>query len=276
MSRLFGSTTTSDRIALAIAAIALGFAFLPAQIKMPLLLPLQTAILAPLRGSNEMIRNLTNLRYQNQQLASLAMRLAVENARLRSLANDTSPSSKLSTLPLVRAAVIARDLTTFRSYLVISAGTIVGVHPGCPVVTPNGVVGKTIACGPHQSLVQTLLATDCRVAVVNLRSRVPALTRVNADGTLTLDYVAKDADYRVGDTVVTAGLGGIFPRGIVVGSVASIPTSSTGLFQQIKLRPAAELATLTEVFVVIVPDTLVTGWLANLAPLEVTIPEGSD
>ncbi len=276
VSRIFSSTNTSDRISLAIVAIALGFVLLPARIKMPLLLPLQTVILAPLRGSNEIIRTLTSLRHQNQQLADLAIRLAIENARLRSLTNDTSPSSKPSTLPLVRATVIARDLTTFRSYLVISAGTIAGVHQGCPVITANGVVGKTIACSPHQSLVQTLLATDCRVAVVNLRSRVPALTRVDADGMLALDYVSKDADYRVGDTVVTAGLGGIFPRGIVVGFVTSIPASSTGLFQQIKLRPAAELTTLTEVFVIIIPDTLVTGWLANLVPLEVAIPEGLD
>jgi rod shape-determining protein MreC len=200
----------------------------------------------------------------------------VENARLQSASQTTGPEPRVS-LALTRAPVIGRDLATFEHWLVISRGTLHGVRPGAPVVTPDGVCGMVIACGAHQSLVQTLLAPESRVAVLNLRTRVPALARPDRAGRLVLDYAPKESDFKMGDTVVTAGLGTVFPKGLGVGEVVAVPDRPDDLFKPVTIRPFADISRIEQVFVISLPENpdlgVETGWLENLARPEVGIPE---
>jgi rod shape-determining protein MreC len=96
--------------------------------------------------------------------------------------------------------------------------------------------------------------------------------RADPDGSLVLDYVPKDADYRVNDTVVTAGLGGVFPKGLGVGTVTSVPEQAA-MFQPVRIRPFVNIPALQEVFILDLPDSIPGGWLDNLAPPEVAIPD---
>jgi len=276
VSRINRPSSWPDRVALGLVALAFIVLILPFRVKGPVLAPLGTVLLAPLRGAALVSRTLGNLTSENRRLTELATQLAVENARLASLAAADTSRPAFS-LPMVRAQVIARDLATFERYLVVSRGSASTVRPGCPVITANGVAGKVIACGPHQSLVQTLYATDCRISVANARSRVPALTRSDPLGRLLLDYVPRESDFKVNDTVVTAGLGGIFPKGLRVGTVISVPRRVGEMFQPVEIRPFVNIATLQEVMVIVLPDSVVSyspdGWLENLGPKEVSIPD---
>lgn len=268
-------TARHDRIAWLAILVGVALLLLPHRLRLAISQPLQVVLLAPLRLGAALSRSAHDARSENERLSLLAARLAVENARLES----ASPASGLEPrveLRLTRASVISRDLATFERWFVISRGTRHGLKPGEPVITPDGVCGKVVACGPHQSLVQTMLAPESRIAVLNLRTRVPALARPDRAGRLLLDYAPKESDFELGDTIVTAGLGTVFPKGLRVGVVVAVPDRPDALFKPVAIRPFADVSRVEQVFVAALPDTVSpgagTGWLENTARPEVSIP----
>ncbi len=277
-----------DRLAWAVIALGFVTMLLPAQLKTALLLPVQTVLLAPNRLLARLSAAVSGLERENARLSRLAAELAVENARLRTLAGADVRVPE-DTLPALRATVIGRDWATFERYLTISLGRLSGARPGNPVVTADGVVGTLVACGDHQSLVQTLLSPSARAAVMNLRSLTPGVTKSSRDGLLDISYLPKDADYRPGDTVVTAGLGRVFPKGLPVGIVVMTPNEAPaaqfGLFKPVKVKPFVDFSRLGTVFVLRLPETAPNDvqpgkrarvWLENMIPDEVTPPEENE
>ena len=268
-------TAWQDRAAWLAIVAGLVLLCIPRPIRIAVSQPLQVALLAPLRIGAAAGQSLREARAENERLSLLAARLAIENARLEA-ASPATASQPRAGLRLTGAPVIGRDLTTFEQWLVISRGSLSGIKPGAPVITPDGVCGKVVACGQHQSLVQTLLAPESRIAVLSTRSRVPALARPDRTGRLVLDYVPKDSDFRPGDTLVTAGLGTVFPKGLNVGEVTTTPDRPDALFKPVTVRPFVDVSRIERVFVVSLPEgaQLDAGalWLDNTATPEVAIP----
>jgi rod shape-determining protein MreC len=268
-------TAWQDRAAWLVIVLGLALLLVPHRLRIAAAQPLQTTLLAPLRLATAASRSLRATQAEGERLSQLAVRLAVENARLES-ASPAVVAGPPADLVLTSAPVIGRDLTTFEHWLVISRGSLHGVRPGAPVITPDGVCGKVVASGPHQSLVQTLLAPESRIAVINLRSRVPALARPDRAGRLVLDYAPKESDFKPGDTLVTAGLGTVFPKGLMLGEVTGVPDRPEALFKPVTIRPFADVSRVERVFVISLPEGAQpdTGavWLENTAPPEVTIP----
>ncbi len=268
-------TAWQDRAAWLIILLGLVLLLLPHRLRIAAMQPFGAALLAPLRIGSEVSQSLRAARIENERLSLLAVQLAVENARLESASHaaDAQPSVGLT---LTRAPVIGRDLNTFEHWLIVSRGSLHGVRPGSPVITPDGVCGKVVACGPHQALVQTLLAPESRIAVLNLRSRIPALARPDRAGRLFLDYVPKESDFRPNDTLVTAGIGTVFPKGLRLGEVVATPDRPEALFKPVTIRPFADVSRVEQVFVITIPEAASlgpgTGWLENTARPEVGIP----
>ena len=272
------AATWQDRAAWLVIVLSLALLLIPHRLRILAVQPFQTALLAPLRLMASASQAHRDMRAENDRLSLLAARLAVENARLQAATPDTAAAPRLD-LGMTAAPVIGRDLTTFEHWLVISRGSLHGIKVGAPVITPDGVCGKVVACGVHQALVQTLLEPESRISVINLRSRVPALARPDRSGHLILDYAPKDSDFRPGDTVVTAGLGLVFPKGLRVGEVASVPDRPEALFKPVTIRPFTDVSRVERVFVLTLPEGVQSdtgaGWLENTAPAEVTIPDQS-
>ncbi len=259
-----------------VVALGLFLLILPRPARTSLALPLQTALLAPLRGARSLGTAVAGRALENRRLSRLAAELSIENARLRTLCrqSDVRPAVRPD---LVAAPIISRDLATFERQLVVSRGRRHGVLPGAAVIVPDGVVGRVVAAGEHQSLVQTILDPESRVAVYDARSQVPGLALPAGSGLLALDYVAKGADFMAGDTLLTSGIGGIFPKGLRLGVVVVALDEPARLFKTVRLRPFTVISRLEHVFVVRLPGPDSTaredGWLDNLAPVEVDIPE---
>jgi rod shape-determining protein MreC len=264
-----------DRIAWLAILVGVALLLFPHRLRLLISQPLQAVLLSPLRLATALSRSAHDTRAENERLSLLAARLAVQNARLKSASLAFGPEPRVE-LGLTRASIISRDLATFERWFVISRGTRHGLRPGEPVITPDGVCGKVVSCGPHQSLVQTMLAPESRIAVLNLRTRVPALARPNQAGRLVLEYAPKESDFRVGDTVVTAGLGTVFPKGLRVGDVVAVPDRPDALFKPVAIRPFVDISRVEQVFVVVLPDTTWSddenGWLENTVRPEVSIP----
>jgi rod shape-determining protein MreC len=156
----------------------------------------------------------------------------------------------------VGARVIGRDSTNWYSGVILNKGDRDGIRPEMGVMTPAGVVGRVVKTGPFSSMV--LLVTDPHNAITGIiqRSRDEGIVEGTAHGHARIKYLPLLAGIRVGDTVVTSGLTGGFPRGIVIGSVLSIEKEEGELFQSAEILPKADLSKIEEVLVITAPRSL--------------------
>ncbi len=252
------------------------FLLLPPQNRIRLSLPLGTILHAPLRSLVILRKHLQHLEEENNRLARMCAELAAENARLVGRPQTTSPlpSSRYS---LICSPIINRDVTTMRRWLVVSRGRRHGVFPGAPVLALEGIVGKVVAAGEHQALVQTILDPESKISVRDIRSGIIGLCRAYRNELLFLDFIDKGADVQVNDTVITAGTGQVFPAGLAVGIVQKASDHPAELFRTIIVKPFADLSRLQEVFIFrldLPPESLWTDpWLDNLAPSEIKVGE---
>lgn len=266
----------SERSAALLVALGLVLLLLPTRTHFSLSIPLGTVLHAPLRGLAALSSHLNQREAENRRLARLSAELAAENARLRNQLGHLTdaPTARYS---LIRSPIINRDPGTLQHWLTISRGRRQGVFPGAPVLAPEGIVGKVVAAGEHQSLVQTILAPESRFSALDARSRVPGLCRAHTQGLLRFDFAAKGSDVKPQDTIITAGMGLVFPRGLVVGTVQTASDLPTDLFRSVFVKPFVNIALLDQVFV-FRPDVPAESlwadpWLDNLAPQEIKVAE---
>lgn len=128
-----------------------------------------------------------------------------------------------------------------------------------PVLSPGGLVGRVIAISGPYAKVQLLTDRAAAVGGMILRTRRQGVVRGTGRGSgLELDYVPLQADVRPGDRVLTAGIDGVFPRGIPIGTVIAVEPGGQ-LFHRIQVAPAVDFGTLDQVYLLeyeAVPQTL--------------------
>jgi len=199
---------------------------------------------ADLLGENKRLRR-QNLRIQSR-LEKLA-ELDAENRRLRSLLDS---SIKVGERVLI-AELLSVDMDPFSRRIVLNKGTRDGVYSGQSLIDSNGVMGQIVHAGPFSS--NALLITDPSHALPVQAHR--SGLRAVAVGTgpmnmLELLHIPNNADLRVGDLLVTSGLGGRFPPGYPVGHIASIERDRGRPFANIRVEPTAMLERNREVLLV--------------------------
>lgn len=170
----------------------------------------------------------------------------LENERLRNLL-DFKEAEVMETLP---ARVVAEDASSWFRTVTIDKGEEHGVEEGLPVVVAEGVVGRVVRSSPR--FAKVLLVTDASSAVASLlqKNRARGVCRGQGEQ-LVFDFVLRQEDVRVGDRVVTSGMGGVFPKGLVVGHVNNVDRQVYGLFQAIEVVPAVDFSHLEEVLVLL-------------------------
>jgi len=184
-----------------------------------------------------------NIRLRNELLIASARRArllveAEENARLRGLMGATERGG----LDVQLAPILNVDLDPTRQRLLLGLGSHAGVYSGQSVIDAGGLLGQVIAVTPSTSTVLLVTDLDHAVPVLVARSGV----RLVAYGTgrsdrLQLRNIAISSDIQIGDTIITSGMGGRFPPGFPVGTVASLNPDDTHAFLIAELAPAAQL-----------------------------------
>ena len=151
----------------------------------------------------------------------------------------------------VVAKVIGYDATQWSKMIFINRGTNHKVEKKLAVMTDAGIVGHIIHSSPNSSKV--LLITDSRSAIDSLfqETRASGVTVGTGEKTCQMKFVPISAKVSVGDTVVSSGLGGVFPKGLVVGMVVDVVKKKQELFQDITVVPSAALSNLEEVVIVL-------------------------
>ena len=175
-----------------------------------------------------------------------------ENDRLRDLLKLKKAHSDFT---LVSANVTARSATSWSSTLTLSKGSGDGIAAEMCVVTATGeLVGVVTETGANWSEVTTIIDPSISLGARVSPSQDAAILTSDLDrlsrGECALSYLDSDAELSEGDTVLTSGLGGVYPAGLTIGTVAEEGTTSSGMERYAVVTPAADLGALGEVFVI--------------------------
>lgn len=193
------------------------------------------------------------LRRQNGELRARLAALEEarqENDRLRALVNFAEAKKYAS----LGARVIGRPTDPWRGVITIDRGTADGIGPGMPVLAGQGLVGQVVDASAHVARVRLITDQESGVAVLVQASRAVGVVRGSIDRRLSLDFVDSSTLPRAGDVVVTSGMGGIFPKGIVVGDVIDVETQRGDLFPTIDVRSRVPIDLIEEVLVLMGPS----------------------
>ena len=191
--------------------------------------------LSQLGAENRRLRN--ELLVNSARMARMTT-VAADNARLRNLLD----AAQRGALDVQLAPILDVDLDPARQRLVLDAGSRDGVRTGQSVIDAGGLLGQVIDVTPMHSTVLLLTDPDHAVPVAIARSgvRLVAYGRGRIDN-LALDSIPLSSDVKVGDLVVTSGLGGRFPPGFPVGTITALRPDESRAFLLGDLRPAAQL-----------------------------------
>lgn len=177
--------------------------------------------------------------------------LVAENQRLQVMLDYKKNTLQFD---LVAATVIAREPGTWFSTIVINRGSDSGLAKDMSVITPQGLVGHIVSV--YNNSAKVMLILDHRSAVGGLvqrpESRVTGIVVGQAQNTTVprMTNLARESDIIKGDIIITSGLGGIFPKGILVGEVFDIKNEEGGLLKYAEIKTAVDFSKLEEVFVI--------------------------
>lgn len=221
--------------------------------------PLQSYIVSAghyMGGIWERYISLVHVKEENERLKEEIKRLLMENERLREEAiaverlNRYLDFKKASPLDLTAVRIIGRDPSGWNYSVVIDKGRRDGIKRGMAVITPEGVVGRVIEVYGRSSKVLLIIDPNSAVDVILQRTRVRGIAKGKGNGRMELLYVAKEADVRPGDVVITSGLSGVFPKGLPVGIVTEVSGGNDTFFKYVEVRPRVDMGRIEELLVV--------------------------
>lgn len=188
---------------------------------------------------NEKLRNeLEVMRKQRVETFGLEQKLEL-------LSKAASYAQSVDAPPRV-ADVVLLDYGSWQQTLMLYVGEN-GVERQQPVVTDAGLVGRVVVPAGHYAKVQLITDRSASVGAMIERSRRQGVVRGGEQGLLEMDFVPLQEEVKVGDRVVTAGIDGVYPRGIPVGTVVSVAPGDE-LFHLIAIVPAVDLGQMDQVF----------------------------
>lgn len=153
--------------------------------------------------------------------------------------------------PTVAARVVGRKQSSLFETVLINKGSSDGISADLPVQTVYGILGRIIDVSWHVSKVLLLVDYNSNIDAVIQRNRARGILQGCGKEGCKLKYVRRTEDVKVGDIVITSGLAGVFPKGLILGTVESVKKEETGLFQEIRISPAADVTKIEEVLVVL-------------------------
>lgn len=168
-----------------------------------------------------------------------------ENIRLRSVLGFEPPTG-YSLLPAKVLAVTGDKVPT---EAVINRGYLDGVTLSEPIINEEGLLGKIISVSHSYSTVQLLTDPLNRVAVRVAESREMGIAKYVMSQGLIVDNVPYQGDVKQGDLIISSGLGGLYPPGLVVGTVIAVERPKSDPFLTVRLAPAADFNSLDELFI---------------------------
>jgi rod shape-determining protein MreC len=188
-----------------------------------------------LRRENDVLNDLLNS-YREGYL---------EGVRLRKLLDIKDGLERRT----VVARVIDNDRTSLFKTILINKGTTDGLQVGLPVLSHQGVVGRIIETSWHASRVLLLIDENSNIDALIQRSRAQGILQGAGSAGCNLKYISRAENVQTGDVVLSSGLAGVFPKGLLLGLVTGTSGAEGGLFQKIDVASTVDFGKLEEVLV---------------------------
>lgn len=199
--------------------------------------------LSGFKTENERLRRrIETLEAEKQQL----LEAEATNLRLRQLLEFRAQVPGTA----ITASIIANSATSWFQSSLVNKGSADGVRKGMAVLNSQGVVGQVVAVTGRTAKVLLLTDANSGVDVLIQRTRARGIVSGSLDNGTVLKYVKRSEDVQPGDRLVTSGMDGVFPKGMMVGAVIKVQKQNLGLFQSIEVLPAVRFDRLEEVLVV--------------------------
>jgi rod shape-determining protein MreC len=222
--------------------------------------PIQKVIAAPFEFVRDAWRNyasLIDVEKNNQGLRSKLAQLEEENLQLREALVASGRLERIAEArgnfetPMISSAVVGVDPSPWFRTVLVDRGYEAGVRSGMPVISEQGLVG--LVTEASSGAAKTMLLLDQQSAIDGLiqRSRSRGIVRGRGQNELDFEFVVRGRDVRIGDVVISSGMGGVFPKGVRIGEITSVPDPGSNLLQVAKLTPAVDFGRLEQVFVML-------------------------
>lgn len=226
--------------------------------------PLQSGLSvfgARLKEAASVIRGLGGMAARNLEMREelarlrnevrLARGLAEQNRRLRMALGLKQAHSD----DLIPCEVIARAADGWWRTVRVAKESDAAIELQSTAITANGLAGKVVAASRNTADVLLVSDPTCRVSVRIKRIGVSGVLfgrreLIKGRALCRMNFINKDADVRVGDEVSTSGLGGVFPKGLLVGRVSKVYRGPSGLYQYADIVPAVDLGNLDIIFLI--------------------------
>lgn len=221
--------------------------------------PLLKATASIKRTSQGIWDNYVDLRSVRQENVRLREETQELETRLRELEETRRENQRLKTLLDLRekqpfkvtpAVVVGKDATNWFHSVLIDRGSRHGVARHMVVIASGGLVGQAIDVAPSSARVQLITDPVSSVGVLLQDSRATGLLVGAQSGRLRIRYLPIRAEVQAGEPVITSGLGGVYPKGVLVGKVVAVDKQSGALFQEATVEPSVDFSRLEEVLVV--------------------------
>jgi rod shape-determining protein MreC len=186
-----------------------------------------------------------------------------ENKRLRNLIGIQSDLE----YETVIAEIVAKSPQNYYKTLIVNRGKNSGIEKWMPVVAYQNetrcVVGKVIDVQQFSARIQPLIDQSSYIGVMLMESRYSGLLQGQSpvSDNCLMQYVDRRAEISYGDLVITSGMGGIFPKGIIIGEIVSVSKKRYGVFQEAIVKPVVDYGRLEEVYIITKSTTENTGRL---------------
>jgi rod shape-determining protein MreC len=223
------------------------------------LAPLQAAVTwlqVKLEGLWDGYVNVVRVGRENQELRERVALLEQQTVRLGELAGENERLTRLLDLRArvagvaYSARVIGRDPLPWFRTLTVDRGERDGIRRGMAVLAPHGVVGQIARVSYTAAQVLVLTDNNSGIDALVQRSRARGIVQGDLDAGCHMKYLRRTEDVAVGDHVITSGLDGIFPKGVMIGRVVEVALRNRGLLQVAVIEPSVALDRLEEVLIV--------------------------
>jgi len=208
--------------------------------------------------ASDFLRNYFDLVGVREENLRLKQRLAQLEGQQRQMAELEAENHHLADLLELRDAlgttaiaanVIGSDATGLSQTLMLSEGDHQGLRRDMAVVSINGVVGKLIAVSHDAARVLLISDHNSALDAIDQRSRARGIVAGLVEDELVMKYVDRSEDVKSGDMIVTSGMDGIFPRGLLVGTVARVSQEGPGLFLNVEVKASVDFRELEQVMI---------------------------
>lgn len=210
-------------------------------------------------GNSSFFADLSNLKEENKKLKEensnlekSLRELEIIKAENASMKEDLNLKEKYTDYQAIPAYIIDKDFSNYSHIMVINVGKSEGIQKNMTVIADKGLVGHIIAVDEHSSKVQPIIdpasTVSCTLSTTN--EAVVCKGTMDSSSTLRATYIPTEATLAQGDTLSTSGMGGIYPRGIQVGTLQEVVNTNNITDRYATIKTAVDFSSVQTVLVI--------------------------